>query len=237
MLYQHTNFHFSVLKFARAFLQTINSHDYQYVRQLRLSYYPINTGVTVEAEEAKERADAGFIRLCRQFVTALENLTSLEAVIDIGECSVEAHIAVPPVYKTESAMTTLRQLKKAGWVQALTSFRAMQKLSNVKVTLMGATHHDADLESWSKEMLRPGEQSINTWNRLVGFRRLLYGSASEAVRRLILGFGEEASWEDYIEMLEEYSAFRWDRRASTTATRANPAYANFLAKYTGSSVT
>ena len=80
----------------------------------------------------------------------------------------------------------------------------------------------------------PGDESVYSWERYTGFRRLLHGFLNEAVRRLILGFGEEASWEDHVEVLEEYAAFCYDKRASTAATRANSAYVDFRAKYMGS---
>ncbi|KAK4541591.1 hypothetical protein LTR36_007888 [Oleoguttula mirabilis] len=230
ILYEQTIFHFGVFKLARSFLKVISKLNCDSVRQLQLYHRTWSHGSTADARLAKEKADAGFRRLCGQFATALPNVISLEVAVKIYEHPDR----IVPTYSDPVDAITVKLSTELSWVQALKAFATLSKLTHVTVELLDMP--DDALECWfgcdsSYREVTPYSHRDPICRRWIDFRHSLYRSLGEAVRRLIMGFEGDAVWEEHMAGLEKYRAFCWDQLAPTAKTIADPRYAAFVAKY------
>ncbi|KAK5123941.1 hypothetical protein LTR85_002138 [Meristemomyces frigidus] len=229
-VYEQTVFHFAVSKLARTFLKTVREPNRNSIRKLQLHHCTWGHGSTLDARLAKDKAEAGFARLCQSFATALPNLISLDVAVRIYEHPDR----IVPAYSDPADTITIRQIQRLSWVQALQVFAKFSKLTDVNVELLGMPQ-DA-LEYWflcdpSYRDVTPSDHRYQICAKWTGFRRSLYSSLGEAVRRLIMGFEGDVVWEEHMAKLEEYRAFCWDKLTPTTETMGDPRYLAFVAKH------
>lgn len=254
ILYEQTVFHFAKFHLARCFLQVVSRPNCESIRKLQLYHRTWKNGSSSPGEKIeKQKANASFVRLCRQFVTGLPNVVSLDIAVAFHEEFYGDRNRIVPDYSNATdtiivdpgvlggqpeqperlrSFRPWQQINKLGFMQALRAFAAWRKLTEVKVEVTDMPDDTLEtvfmLHSSYTEVTPHGyEDQIQA--RWIDFRHSLYTKLGEAVRRLIMGLEGHEVWDEYMADLEEYRAFCYNKLAPTAQTLADPKYAEWWA--------